>query len=93
MNQAAIPSLAEDLKKLNEQLEKLKGVDFQIGHSYFMANGNSEFNFVERMNRRVIPLLLEYFMNDKEEVVRLLENCSIKLDKKAWPIQIQGKLS
>jgi len=84
---------ADVLKKLNEQLEKLKGVDFQIGHSYFMANGNSEFNFVERMNRRVIPLLLEYFMNDKEEVVRLLENCSIKLDKKAWPIQIQGKLS
>ena len=40
------------LKKINERIIKLKGHDFQIGHSYFMKN---HMTLKQRMNRKVIP--------------------------------------
>ena len=50
----------EILKKINEQIIKSKGHDFQIGHAYFMGENK---DLVQRMNKKVIPLLHEYYMN------------------------------
>jgi 5-methylcytosine-specific restriction endonuclease McrBC GTP-binding regulatory subunit McrB len=65
-------------KKINTQVLELKGPDFQIGHAYFMENGDKKFNLKSIMNKRVIPLLYEYFMNDSETVKTILENSGIK---------------
>lgn len=54
-------------EKLNEHLaEKLKSSDLLIGHSYFMNNSISE--LPELLNNKVIPLLYEYFYDQKDKV-------------------------
>ncbi|MCE5206626.1 MAG: AAA family ATPase [Porphyromonadaceae bacterium] len=76
------------LLKLNEGIIKTKGYDFQIGHAYFMDEEN---NLIKRMNRKVIPLLLEYYMNDEREVKALLQNAGLIVDEDKWPLQISGR--
>jgi 5-methylcytosine-specific restriction enzyme B len=76
------------LKKINEQIIKTKGHDFQIGHAYFMGENN---DLVKRMNKKVIPLLLEYYMNDENEVKGILISAGLKIEEAAWPIKISGK--
>jgi len=73
------------LKKLNKKIIDKKGHDFQIGHSYFMKDNSLK----DRMNDEVIPLLLEYFMNDKKEVEDILKDSGFKIKKGAWPIEIE----
>ncbi|MFY7938372.1 MAG: McrB family protein [Flavobacterium sp.] len=50
---------------LNNAIKAKKGVDFMIGHSYFMSKGNQAFDFKSAMNTKVIPLLNEYFYNPR----------------------------
>jgi 5-methylcytosine-specific restriction protein B len=76
------------LQKINEQIIKLKGHDFQIGHAYFMGENK---DLVQRMNKKVIPLLLEYFMNDEKEVKGILQSAGLKIEENSWPIRIVGK--
>ena len=76
------------LRKINEQVIKSKGHDFQIGHSYFMGDNK---DLVKRMNNKVIPLLLEYYMNDEKEVKEILKNAGLAIEKHSWPIRISGK--
>ncbi len=78
----------EILKKINEQIIKGKGHDFQIGHAYFM--GENE-DLVQRMNKKVIPLLLEYYMNDEKEVKGILSSAGLQLEENSWPLRITGK--
>jgi len=79
---------ADILKKINEQIIKSKGHDFQIGHAYFMGENK---DLVSRMNKKVIPLLLEYFMNDEKEVKGILYNAGLQVEENSWPIKITGK--
>ena len=74
---------AQILKKINERIIKLKGPDFQIGHAYFMDNDN----LLEIMNKKVIPLLLEYFMNDEKQVKEILNVEGYSVDETSWPIE------
>ncbi len=76
------------LKKLNEKIIESKGHDFQIGHSYFM---DKDMDLLQRMNKKVIPLLLEYFMNDEKEVRAILQSAGLIIEKGSWPIRIIGK--
>ncbi len=76
------------LKKINERIVELKGHDFQIGHSYFMENDTT---LKQRMNRKIIPLLLEYFMNDEKEVKSILEYADLQIEENSWPLRITGK--
>ena len=62
-----------------KKIISLKGYDFQIGHSYFM---DTDISLTEKMNRKVIPLLLEYFYNDEKEVKGILEKCRDLQSKK-----------
>ena len=76
------------LLKINEQIIKSKGHDFQIGHAYFMGENK---DLIQRMNKKVIPLLLEYFMNDEKEVKGILYSVGLQVEENSWPIKITGK--
>lgn len=79
---------ADILESINRKIIELKGHDFQIGHAYFMGEKQS---LVERMNRKVIPLLLEYFMNDEKEVKGILKSAGLVVDRNTWPLKITGR--
>ncbi|WP_017733000.1 AAA family ATPase [Nafulsella turpanensis] len=79
---------ADILKSINEKIISLKGHDFQIGHAYFM---DKKQGLAERMNRKVIPLLLEYFMNDEKEVKGILKSAGLALAENVWPLKISGR--
>jgi len=76
------------LKKINEKIINSKGHDFQIGHAYFMGEN---VDLIERMNKKVIPLLLEYYMNDEKEVKEILNTAGLKIVEKSWPLKISGR--
>jgi 5-methylcytosine-specific restriction enzyme B len=52
------------LDAINEQLIDVKGVDFQIGHAYFLKDNTLN----EVINKNILPLLVEYFRNDLKKV-------------------------
>lgn len=76
------------LEKINKQIIDSKGHDFQIGHAYFMGDNK---DLIQRMNKKVIPLLLEYYMNDKEEVKGILKKAGLIIVEGSWPLKISGK--
>ena len=78
----------EILEKINKQIIKSKGHDFQIGHAYFMGDNK---DLVQRMNKKVIPLLLEYYMNDEKEVKGILNSAGLIIEEYSWPLKISGK--
>jgi 5-methylcytosine-specific restriction protein B len=69
------------MENLNQKLiepdgEFFKGVDFQIGHAYFLKNNTLN----DVVDQNIIPLLTEYFRNDLQKVKALLDACSHKID-------------
>jgi 5-methylcytosine-specific restriction protein B len=62
---------------LNKLLRKEKGVDFQIGHAYFLKENSLK----EVINENVIPLLTEYFRNDLEKVKKHMKEVGFELDE------------
>jgi hypothetical protein len=74
---------AELLQKINNAILSRKNHDFTIGHAYFMGN---EYLLENTLNRKVIPLLLEYFMNDDKEVTAILQVAGIKIG--GWPLKM-----
>lgn len=75
INGVSIPNAAV-LKALNEQIIQQKSRDFQIGHAYFL----DEAPLPEIMDRKVIPLLYEYFLNDEKKIKSLLDKAAIGHD-------------
>jgi len=78
----------EILEKINKQIIESKGHDFQIGHAYFMGDNK---DLIQRMNKKVIPLLLEYYMNDEKEVKGILNSAGLIIEEYSWPLKISGK--
>jgi 5-methylcytosine-specific restriction protein B len=75
----------EVLTKLNKKIFDDKGPDFQIGHAYFMKDDTIE----DCMNRKVVPLLSEYYMNTTDEVRGLLRDIGFETtDKYTYPIKV-----
>ncbi|MGO4819584.1 McrB family protein [Flavobacterium sp. W22_SRS_FP1] len=74
---------AELLNKINDAVLIRKNHDFTIGHAYFMGN---EYSLQNTLNKKVIPLLLEYFMNDEKEVMAILQAAGIKIG--GWPLKM-----
>ncbi|MBB6004042.1 McrB family protein [Arcicella rosea] len=74
------PNYQTFFESLNEQIIAKKGIDFSIGHSYFMTKNGEELDFVKTMNKKVIPLLNEYFYNAKDNklVADLVEKAIAK---------------
>lgn len=73
------------MRKLNEIIVKEKHRDFQIGHAYFMKENDSLENI---MNFEIIPLLMEYFMNNEKEVIDILKQTGLTLKKQDFPIEV-----
>lgn len=75
---------ADVLRKINNAIIERKGHDFQIGHAYFMSKDKLE----TKLNQRVIPLLMEYFMNDDKQVKEILNGAGLKVNESVWPLQV-----
>jgi hypothetical protein len=63
-------------EKLNERIVKLKSRDFQIGHAYFM-NDSESLSVI--LDKKVIPLLYEYFLNDDKKVEEVFKGTGVEL--------------
>ena len=72
------------LETINAEVVKRKGHDFTIGHAYFMGK---EYSLEKTINNKVIPLLLEYFMNDEKEVAAILKAADIEIG--GWPMKMK----
>ena len=83
------------LRSINNSIISDKGHDFQIGHSYFMDSSEDPYDLQRRMNVKVIPLLLEYFMNDTKTVCQIISKAisdtKYSIDEKSWPLKITLK--
>lgn len=73
----------EILQKINDAILSRKNHDFTIGHAYFMG---MDYTLENTINKKVIPLLLEYFMNDEKEVTSILQVAGIKIG--GWPLKM-----
>ncbi|VXB80970.1 MULTISPECIES: McrB family protein [Chryseobacterium] len=72
------------LEKINAEIQKRKGYDFTIGHAYFMGDN---YSLEKTINNKVIPLLLEYFMNDEREIISILKASDIEVE--GWPLKMK----
>jgi 5-methylcytosine-specific restriction protein B len=68
---------ASFMDSLNTRLRVDKGVDFQIGHAYFLKDNS----LADVINENIIPLLAEYLRNDLEKVKKLLSDLGKPLDE------------
>jgi DNA replication protein DnaC len=69
-----IPEYKQFFLELNSFIFKAKGADFLIGHSYLMPEEDGIFDFVTAMNNKIIPLLNEYFYNNRSTTAYSLLN-------------------
>lgn len=73
------PVLRGVMKNLNELLaDTLESSDLLIGHSYFMGKNKDALCTI--MNNSIIPLLYEYFYDNKKKVKNVLNECLKGLD-------------
>ena len=67
---------------INKAILERKNHDFTIGHAYFMGE---DCKLEKIINNKVIPLLMEYFMNDEKEVTAILQAAKITIG--GWPLK------
>jgi 5-methylcytosine-specific restriction protein B len=67
---------ADVFQKLNQRIIKLKSRDFQIGHAYFMKDTEP---LADILDKKVIPLLYEYFLNDDKKVEEAFKETGIQV--------------
>lgn len=83
-----IPQFSEILQPLNEKIREKKGADFMIGHSFFI---NKEIADLEAIfNRKIIPLLYEYFNNRAEVVKEVLKATGLEIVEENYQLQVKA---
>jgi 5-methylcytosine-specific restriction endonuclease McrBC GTP-binding regulatory subunit McrB len=71
--------LRKTFEKINENLVKeLDSTDLLVGHSYFM--NKTEKDLCKILNNNIIPLLYEYFYDNRKKVANLLKEVIDKSD-------------
>lgn len=71
------PIMRSVLEKLNLKLvDELESTDLLIGHSYFMNKGEAD--LCDVLNNNIIPLLYEYFYDNKKKVAAVLQDTITK---------------
>lgn len=78
------PLLRSVLKEMNLMLaDKLESTDLLVGHSYFM--NKSADDLCDILNNNIIPLLYEYFYDQRKRVKSLLDDI---IAKTSAPIEV-----
>ncbi len=72
-------------EKMNAAIKEKKNHDFTVGHAYFMED---RMTLNQIINHKVIPLLLEYFMNSEEQVIEIMAQAGVVVG--GWPLQMKG---
>jgi 5-methylcytosine-specific restriction endonuclease McrBC GTP-binding regulatory subunit McrB len=73
------PTLRDILEKINAALaNQLDSADLLIGHSYFM--GKTTADLPKILNNSIIPLLYEYFYDNKKKVASVLGDAIKNVD-------------
>ena len=78
-------TLREFMKALNEAIAKeRKSLDYGVGHAYFMREGITPGNLndvlTDILQRKIVPLLQEYFGGDDAKVIKVLKAASVDLE-------------
>jgi hypothetical protein len=79
---ALLPSFGETLRSINRKIkEEKRSADFMIGHALLLSNGKevSKDGMAKVINKKIIPLLNEYFQNRSEKVTEVLRAGGIEL--------------
>lgn len=63
------------LREVNSKIEEVFGVEYQIGHSYFMVNDLDEQRLKRIIEYSIKPLLEQYFYGKKDEIEDLVKTC------------------
>lgn len=90
-------NLKKVLNNINLNLVKeLDSTDLLVGHSYFMNKGESE--LCDIMNNNIIPLLYEYFYDNRKKVANILSDVIDKagvnieiIDEKIGRLRVKAK--
>lgn len=73
------PLMRKVLQELNLKLvDELESTDLLVGHSYFM--NRSKGDLCDVLNNNIIPLLYEYFYDNKKKVASILQETIKKSD-------------
>jgi 5-methylcytosine-specific restriction endonuclease McrBC GTP-binding regulatory subunit McrB len=85
--------LRKTFEKINENLVKeLDSTDLLVGHSYFM--NKTEKDLCKILNNNIIPLLYEYFYDNRKKVATLLKEVIDESDAKVEIVdEKMGRLS
>lgn len=68
------------LKKLNESIYNTKrNPDFFIGHAFFINKDESEKSNI--LNKKIVPLLYEYYQNNIEKIKAILKHAEISFEE------------
>ena len=83
-----IPDFRHILKPINEEIYKSKrSADYLIGHAFF---ANKSIDDLENIvNKKLIPLLNEYFYNNENEVVNILAKGGINVEMNMDTFQLE----
>jgi 5-methylcytosine-specific restriction endonuclease McrBC GTP-binding regulatory subunit McrB len=64
------------LERINDELyRELESTDLLVGHAYFM--GKTEADLCNIMNHSIIPLLYEYFYDNRNKVKNILDKAIV----------------
>ena len=73
---------ATAFRQLNINISEQKSRDFQIGHAYFMDRPNKPAEpLTDILNKKVIPLLYEYFLNDAKKVKAVFKDTGLEVQE------------
>jgi 5-methylcytosine-specific restriction protein B len=82
-----IPEIAPILQAMNEKIRDKKGADFLIGHSFFI--GKQVEDLPQIFNRKIIPLLHEYFNNRTDQVKEVLRATGLTTAEENYQIVVK----
>lgn len=83
-----IPDFRHILKPINEAIYKCKrSADYLIGHAFFTNKSIDDLENI--VNKKLIPLLNEYFYNNENEVVNILAKGGINVEMNMDTFQLE----
>jgi hypothetical protein len=79
--------VATMLQALNEKIRDKKGADFMIGHSFFIGKETADFPLI--FNRKIIPLLYEYFNNRTDQIKEVLRATGLTIAEENYQLVVK----